>query len=687
MADEEDIIIEDFKDKKKSLIHDDANWSTLDTLLKKATAIDDYLKEKVGKQNRYTDLAKKKIAAIKAQYTALKNRMNQYKQTIEQYESDKFVSETKITELTQKVTDNETKIDELTENAEAFDADGEEKKRQIEELTKAVERLTEENEQLKQQITDLKQQLADKQAIEEKLNQTIIEKDQEIAILKGEAETLKTQVDELQREIQDNGTDSGQRIEQLIQDKADAEKEKTEAQALIATLEAEKEQLRQEKEQLAQDKAAIEADLKTQQDEVTRLTGLITTLEGEKRELEARATAAEEAAEQLRNQLEQVTAQKDALEAEKAALEAESAQLSEKIESIRASLLALHKDEYNTLVDKLNEILADGDLPDDGNGGGGGGGSPLSSQSNSLLGANSFHLPPPGVNQLSGKASSSSAAAGGEGEGIKVPFDDKEKKAAYDIDSEVSGQQSPQDNRRLPTPTRKSNALNIQGIKAGSLVNNRPNNLTSDGLLTREAIEEKRKQAQERAEKDEAARNFAKTKREETQKKNEPEEKSIQATLMEHVRPGTIVYVKQIGSNDYKKGQVVGVASPSSDNTAVMVSYFKNDGTGTLDASNAPSQVSYKRIKYIPNTAGIPLRTISGGAYKSKKYRKLLNKKSRRSNIKTNNKKITKKRKNMRGGFIANYKTPSSSKGKTKKVKKSSSGSSGSSKTTTSSKR
>jgi len=134
MADEEDIIIDDFK-KKESLIHDDANWSILDTLLKKATAIDDYLKDKVGKQNRYTDLAKKKIAAIKAQYTALKNRMNQYKQTIEEYKSDQIAFQKEITELEQKVTES----GQALANAKA---DGADAGNRVGEKVKEIETLT-----------------------------------------------------------------------------------------------------------------------------------------------------------------------------------------------------------------------------------------------------------------------------------------------------------------------------------------------------------------------------------------------------------------------------------------------------------------------------------------------------------------------------------------------------------------
>jgi hypothetical protein len=162
---------------------------------------------------------------------------------------------------------------------------------------------------------------------------------------------------------------------------------------------------------------------------------------------------------------------------------------------------------------------------------------------------------------------------------------------------------------------------------------------------------------------------------------------ALKVNKVDAIHNGDLLYVRDKGakSDDNTRYRLAkAIEDPHKANGEFRIEYiYSNNGT-----EPERTEIQVDRVKRVsgqkaPKPAPEPPK---GGAYKSRKYRKLLNKKSRRSNNKTNNKKITKKRRNMRGGFIANYKTPSSSKGKkTKKVQKSSS--SGSSKTTTSSKR
>ena len=310
----------------------------------------------------------------------------------------------------------------------------------------------------------------------------------------------------------------------------------------------------------------------------------------------------------------------------------------------------------HTLVDKLNEILRD-DVPD-----AAGGGEPLLSRNNSYMGGPNSFQPPPGVSKLSGKA-----AGGGD---------------AYDDllgTTTASLQRTSKKTTGLP-PKRADAGLKLPGSNAAAFTRTLPGALTPQGLLTAEEIEKRRKKAEENTNAERAALDYAKlqSKAKKSVESDVPPANAIAPQSVSEIPIGTIVYVRDLGVganalnalDKYKRGEVTKDVIPSQGGASkVLVTFFTTGKEQLADIS---------RMLYVPQKRG--------GAYKSKKYRKLPVKKSRRIIKKAGvNKTTIKKGRNMRGGFIANYKTPSSSKGKTKKVKKSSS--SGSSKTTTSSKR
>ena len=114
---EQQEIIQKFKDIDAS-IRDDVTWNA-DNLLNKLTTIDNYLKQRVGTQARYTGLAKEKIRDIKSEFTRLKTqfkdlnkRMKGFQKTIAENENEKV----RLNELVRKLQEEAEAADEEINN-------------------------------------------------------------------------------------------------------------------------------------------------------------------------------------------------------------------------------------------------------------------------------------------------------------------------------------------------------------------------------------------------------------------------------------------------------------------------------------------------------------------------------------------------------------------------------------------
>ena len=644
------------------------SWDKFASLFEKTDAIDKWLKEKVDRQGKYTNLAMKKIQDIKSQYTDLKKQMADYQATISQYQEEKTVHEDLIDALTQQGIESATTIEELREKGKAFDNQAGEKDKQIEQLKEKIKSLELVNEDLKQQIEKLMQQLAEKQASEDTLNEEIRQKVERITSLTAEVNGLNTRITELEKTIEETGNNSQQTIANLTKEKQLAELAKDTAEARIATLEAELEaanariaELEAEKQAVEDEKAAVDAELKAQQAEVTRLNDIEANLTRERDELQARAEAAEADVRRLTNELAQITA-------ELQAKQGESDQLSALIESIRASLVNLHNDEYNTLVDKLNEILVEGDISDDGNdggegggGGGGGGGGKGDGAHNTKVLAKQL-----GNRRNPLTQSVSKTAAGGDTspkvQSMVVP---EASRAQYTQPSFVKTPRAPTYNstnnpaRSVASSAASSAAFQGQQDEVS---------LTTNPLLAK------------------ASAQPVQSGPDPNTRYDIPPSNALDARSVNLLRENDLIYVRDAGASPkdntrYRLAKLI--ENPHKADGSFRIQFIhSNNGT---DPETTEIQVN--RVKRVLGQT--EKDAPKGGAYKSKKYRKLPVKKSKKhynkANNKANNKKTTmKKKRNMRGGFIANYKTPSSSKDKTKKARKTNSSSL---KTTTSSKR
>jgi len=608
---EQQEIIQKFKEIDAS-ISNDATWNDpVNTLLNKLTTIDNYLKQRVGTQARYTGLAKEKIqeikaefANLKAEFKDLKKRMLGCEKTIAENEADKDELNELVKKLREEAAADAEELDRLNSNSQAFGEQGE---------------------ILRQRKEEIEMELTEERNAKKTLKEELAAKDKEIIDLKGQIAAKEGEIASLNERIEELTAN----IETLKSDMTDKEQ--------IQALDTQVVKLTKEKSDLETELAAEKAKSNGLREEIELLNTKISDLERELAAVKAEKDAALARADAADAQVADLTRRLDEATAALAEKNNESAELTEKINSIRTELLKIHNDEYQTLVEQLDELLEKAKTITEDDEGDDQGGPP--SRRDSMVSDLSVSQPP-----------SRRGSAEGRDAGSVAPSQLAHGSVLFQPPATLRTQAS--EDQPVILPVVPSPAALKRGVGLG--VSGRVGSpRTPPPLPSVAASEEEGKEAavdlsNKKIGYAQAPSNIGNTSNpiQENLKKLNPKPRDIEIDKEFWAR-----VPKPNGMGfDYKKGKV---------------SNIMNSGVFTMtyeDGSNSGDLVPGKVYTSKPALGG----------KLSKKYRKI-NLKSKKHYKRAN--KVTKKRRKMMGGYIAKYST-SSRENKTKKVKSSSKSSS-----------